>query len=133
MTSSTSSRRACLSGSSSTIAFLNAKTCNNSLFDVSESIDNRLRESFGFISNLTLAVTASCPNETFQIHSKPQPGSDAVARVDTHPGLLCCQRQRYGGCTPNSPPNEEAWMNFYTHQHKHYCGIDLHARVRRAA
>ena len=20
-------------------------------------------------------------------------------------------------------------MNFYTHQHKHYCGIDLHARA----
>jgi transposase len=24
---------------------------------------------------------------------------------------------------------EEAWMNFYTQQHKHYCGIDLHARA----
>jgi hypothetical protein len=20
-------------------------------------------------------------------------------------------------------------MNFYTHQHKHYCGIDLHAKA----
>ena len=29
----------------------------------------------------TPAVTASCPNETFQIHSKPPPGSDAVARL----------------------------------------------------
>src|SRR5262245_31709665 len=27
------------------------------------------------------------------------------------------------------PHEEEAWMNFYTHQHKHYCGIDLHARA----
>src|SRR3989442_7388324 len=27
------------------------------------------------------------------------------------------------------PPKEEAWMNFYTQQHKHYCGIDLHARA----
>jgi transposase len=27
------------------------------------------------------------------------------------------------------PPKEETWMNFYTHQHKHYCGIDLHARA----
>jgi hypothetical protein len=24
---------------------------------------------------------------------------------------------------------EEAWMNFYTHQHKHSCGIDLHAKA----
>jgi expansin (peptidoglycan-binding protein) len=25
---------------------------------------------------------------------------------------------------------EEAWMNFYaTRQHKHYCGIDLHAKA----
>jgi len=24
---------------------------------------------------------------------------------------------------------EETWMNFYTQQHKHYCGIDLHARA----
>src|SRR6476619_5777643 len=24
---------------------------------------------------------------------------------------------------------EDAWMNFYTQQHKHYCGIDLHARA----
>jgi transposase len=28
-----------------------------------------------------------------------------------------------------STPKEEAWMNFYTQQHKHYCGIDLHARA----
>jgi transposase len=27
------------------------------------------------------------------------------------------------------PHKEEAWMNFYTPQHKHYCGIDLHARA----
>ena len=27
------------------------------------------------------------------------------------------------------PHKEEAWMNFYTQQHKHYCGIDLHARA----
>jgi hypothetical protein len=24
---------------------------------------------------------------------------------------------------------EEPWMNFYTQQHKHYCGIDLHAKA----
>jgi transposase len=23
----------------------------------------------------------------------------------------------------------DAWMNVYTHQHKHYCGIDLHAKA----
>jgi transposase len=28
-----------------------------------------------------------------------------------------------------SIPKEEAWMNFYTQQHKHYCGIDLHVRA----
>jgi Transposase len=26
-------------------------------------------------------------------------------------------------------PHKEAWMNFYTQQHKHYCGIDLHAKA----
>jgi hypothetical protein len=24
---------------------------------------------------------------------------------------------------------EDTWMNFYTQQHKHYCGIDLHVRA----
>jgi transposase len=28
----------------------------------------------------------------------------------------------------NSPPKEDPAMRFYTQQHKHYCGIDLHAR-----
>src|SRR5262249_32727629 len=28
-----------------------------------------------------------------------------------------------------SIPKEDTWMNFYTQQHKHYCGIDLHARA----
>src|SRR5215510_11940125 len=27
------------------------------------------------------------------------------------------------------PHKEETWMNFYTQQHKHYCGIELHARA----
>jgi hypothetical protein len=26
-------------------------------------------------------------------------------------------------------PHKEAWMNFYTRQQKHYCGIDRHARA----
>jgi hypothetical protein len=26
-------------------------------------------------------------------------------------------------------PKEEPWMNFYTQQHKHDCGIDLHAKA----
>jgi hypothetical protein len=31
---------------------------------------------------------------------------------------------------PHTPiPKEETWMNFYTRQHKHYCGIDLHAKA----
>jgi transposase len=28
-----------------------------------------------------------------------------------------------------SIPKEDTWMNFYTQQHKHYCGIDLHAKA----
>jgi transposase len=28
------------------------------------------------------------------------------------------------------PQKEETWMNFYTQQHKQYCGIDLHAKAR---
>jgi transposase len=28
-----------------------------------------------------------------------------------------------------SIPKEDTWMNFYTRQHKHYCGIDLHAKA----
>ena len=28
-----------------------------------------------------------------------------------------------------STPKEDLWMNFYTQQHKHYCGIDLHAKA----
>ena len=31
---------------------------------------------------------------------------------------------------PKIYPHKEAWMNFYTQQHKHYCGIDLHAKAR---
>ena len=30
---------------------------------------------------------------------------------------------------PKLHPHKEAWMNFYTRQHKHYCGIDLHAKA----
>jgi hypothetical protein len=29
-----------------------------------------------------------------------------------------------------SVPKEEPWMNFYTQQHKQYCGIDLPAKAR---
>jgi hypothetical protein len=37
--------------------------------------------------------------------------------------------RRYGGGTLKFTPKEETWMNFYTQQHKHYCGIDLHAKA----
>jgi transposase len=30
---------------------------------------------------------------------------------------------------PKNHPHKEAWMNFYTRQPKHYCGIDLPARA----
>jgi len=67
----------------------------------------------------------------FHISSEPPQGRDAVARVDTHPGLLCCELERSGrmAVPHKSIPTEEAWRNFYTQQHKHYCGIDLHARA----
>jgi hypothetical protein len=53
---------------------------------------------------------------------------NTVQWVDTHPGLLCREGWRYGG-SPLSSPKEEAWMNFSTQQHKHYGGIDLHAKA----
>jgi hypothetical protein len=28
-----------------------------------------------------------------------------------------------------SIPKAEPWMNFYTRQHKHYCGLDLQAKA----
>lgn len=50
--------------------------------------------------------------------------------IDTHPGLLCCELSRSGRmAVAKLHPPKEAWMNFYTQQHKHYCGIDLHARA----
>jgi hypothetical protein len=30
----------------------------------------------------------------------------------------------------HSTLQEDTWRNFSTQQHKHYCGIDLHARAR---
>ena len=50
-------------------------------------------------------------------------------RDDTHPGLLGCEVQRSDGCSSQYTLPEDTWMNFYTQQHKHYCGIDLHARA----
>jgi transposase len=50
--------------------------------------------------------------------------------VDTHPGLLRREVRRYGGGTLKFTPKEETWMNFYPQQHKHSCGIDLHAKAR---
>jgi len=38
-------------------------------------------------------------------------------------------RAAVGWLYHQSIPKEETWMNFYTQQHKHYCGIDLHARA----
>jgi transposase len=39
-----------------------------------------------------------------------------------------CSSGRVAEAT-NSTPKEEPWMNFYTQQHKQYCGIDLHAKA----
>jgi transposase len=64
-----------------------------------------------------------------RLHSKPQAGGGHVQGDDTHPGLLRREVRRYGGGTLKFTPKEETWMNFYTQQHKHYCGIDLHARA----
>jgi hypothetical protein len=65
----------------------------------------------------------------FRPQAELQAGGDAVERTDTPPGLLRCPVRRYGGCTQNSPPKEDTWMNFYTQQHKHSCGSDLPARA----
>jgi hypothetical protein len=67
--------------------------------------------------------------ETFRVHPEPQAGGNTVQWIDTHPGLLRRERRRYGGSTQYHPHKEETWMNFYTQQHKQYCGIDLHARA----
>jgi hypothetical protein len=48
---------------------------------------------------------------------------------DTQPGLLRREVRRYGGGTLKFTPKEETWMNFYTQQHKHDCGLDLHAKA----
>ena len=43
--------------------------------------------------------------------------------------LLTRTAQYLGTHASASRSKEETWMNFYTQQHKHYCGIDLHARA----
>jgi hypothetical protein len=47
---------------------------------------------FSCLANV--AAHRELPNRSFSAFSHPQPGSDAVARIDTHPGLLCCKWQR---------------------------------------
>jgi hypothetical protein len=49
-------------------------------------------------------------------------------------GLILIQASSAALCSgmvavPKLHPPKEAWMNFSTQQHKHYCGIDLHARA----
>ena len=79
------------------------------------------------LHRLTFAFSASGPAESFRFLQEPHAGGGPAHGVDTHPGLLRCLMQRYGGSTQYHPHKEETWMNFYTRQHKHYCGIDLHA------
>src|SRR5712671_6322437 len=65
-----------------------------------------------------LPLRGKALTETSHIHPKPPQGPCPLQGFDTHPGLLRCPVQRYGGYTQNSPPKEETWMNFYTQQHK---------------
>ena len=50
-------------------------------------------------------------------------------------GLILIQASSSAMCggkvavTKHFTPKEETWMNFYTQQPKHYCGIALHAQA----
>jgi hypothetical protein len=65
----------------------------------------------------------------FRLDPKPQAGGDAVARRDTHPASMSAHGSGRMAEPQQTTPKKDAWMNFYPWQHKHYCGIDLHARA----
>src|SRR5215204_1959518 len=74
-------------------------------------------------------VTVCCPTVSFRIQQEPHAGSGhehASILIQASSAAKCSGRM----VVPHkSTPKEETWMNFYTHQHKHYCGIDLHTKA----
>jgi chromosome partitioning protein len=59
---------------------------------------NRLRGKYDYI------FLDTAPNATTPTIAAYEVGKVALRAVDTHPGLLCCPVQRYGGETQTSPP-----------------------------
>ena len=64
--------------------------------------------------------------------TKPSKCSPVLLTFDS--GVILIQASLAARCSgmvavPKIHPHKEAWMNFYTRQHKHYCGIDLHAKA----
>src|SRR5262245_49623340 len=48
------------------------------------------------------------PRCVLSVQADPPAGGGPAHGADTHPGLLRCTGQRYGGYTQNSPPTKEA-------------------------
>jgi hypothetical protein len=46
------------------------------------------------------------PSRIRSVSAESQEGRDALQGRDTHPGLLRCTVQRYGGCTQKFTPHE---------------------------
>ena len=53
-------------------------------------------------------------------------GCSAVILIQASSAAMCSGRM---AVPYKATLQEETWMNFYTQQHKQYCGIDLHARA----
>src|SRR5262245_47010272 len=83
-------------------------------------------------SRRTAPVTASRPTETIRLF---QSRNRAAMRCSILILIQASSAARGSGrmaVAYKSTPKEETWMNFYTQQHKHYCGIDLHAKAMYA-
>ena len=69
------------------------------------------------------------PNGAFQVipnRNGRRCGGAALILIQASSAAKCSGKVAVSN---NSLPKEETWMNFYTRQHKHYCGIDLHAKA----
>jgi|SRR5215510_12439698 len=78
---------------------------------------------------LTLKRTASGHTVSFQIEQSP---NVAAMRWRAMILIQASSAARCGGMVARPkihPHKEETWMNFSTQQHKHYCGIDRHAKA----
>src|SRR5262245_56033857 len=80
-------------------------------------------------SRRTAPVTASRPTETIRLF---QSRNRAAMRCSILILIQASSAARGSGrmaVAYKSTLPEDTWMNFYTQQHKHYCGIDLHAKA----